>query len=163
MKEVKDNFSKNVDKIYGRIKSALALKTDSSLARTLNILPSSLFEYKRRGTIPWERMFWLCEERNINFHWVITGRGPKYLLPQRTGGKKVMHLDHAPIINMMNFLYETWIDSSAREKIWLEVQFEKCFTSFLKWVKRTEGKEEEGAEGKEMESRKEGTNGTELA
>ena len=150
MKKVKSNFSKNVDKIYGRVKNVLGFKSDSSLATALNISPSSLSEHKKRGTIPWEKMFWLCEERNINFHWVITGEGPKYLLPQETGEGKLIHLEHAPIMNIMNFLYETWINSTDRERVWMEVQFEKCFTNFLGWLKKMEGK-------------KEGTNDTDVA
>ena len=122
----------NVNKIFDRAKEILNLKSDTSLASTLNMTPSSLSERRRRGTIPWKELFAMCEKERINFHWLLTGNGEQYLL----GRENASDPENAALWQMIGFLRETWAKSDSREKIWLEVQFEKCFGDYVSWLKK---------------------------
>lgn len=42
----------------------------------LNMKQSTLSQRKRKNSIPYAELFGLCEEKKINIHWLLTGKGP---------------------------------------------------------------------------------------
>jgi len=58
---------------------------------------------------------------------------------------KVILLEDAPLAAMIAYLKETWKRSTYKEKIWLEIQFCKCFSDFIEWKKMRSEEEEKKA------------------
>ena len=147
MNKVKSK-SMDVNKIFDRMKKTLNLKSDLSLASTLNLRPSALSERRRRGTIPWKELFLVSEKEGINFHWLITGKGPMSL--KKLEAQNLINVETGPLSEIIHFLKDFWDQANDKERIWLEVQFGHCFSEFRFSIK-------------ERHPKKEGTNDTELA
>ena len=65
----------NIFDLFDRLKNIMNLQKDSELANLLNIKQSTLSTYKSRKKIPYDKIFSICENENINFHWLMTGKG----------------------------------------------------------------------------------------
>lgn len=72
--------SQTVKDIIGRLKSALNLKTDTSLAKLLNVKQNTIASWKIRNSIDYHLMFTVCD--NINLNWLLTGEEEKPVQPQ---------------------------------------------------------------------------------
>ena len=68
----------NITDIFERLKSIKNLKKDVDICNYLNISTSTLANYKARGNPPYKILFSICEQDNINFHWLMTGKGEKF-------------------------------------------------------------------------------------
>ena len=67
----------NITDIFERFKSIKGFKKDVDICNYLNISTSTLANYKTRGNPPYKILFSICEQDNINFHWLMTGKGEK--------------------------------------------------------------------------------------
>ncbi len=67
---VKSNFQ-NVNKILDRAKEALGVSLDSDFARKIGILPSTLTNWRKRGTINYPLLIAKCKGTSLD--WLITG------------------------------------------------------------------------------------------
>ena len=63
----------HIENILNRIKQAYTIKSDAELARFLDIKPSTLANWRKRGTINFNLVFTKCE--SISLDWLIFGRG----------------------------------------------------------------------------------------
>jgi len=73
---------------------------------------------------------------HLNFKWLLTGEGEMFLEEQ------VVPVEDAPLVAIISFLRDVWKRGDPKERIWLEIQFSKCFPEFLEWRKKKEEKEE---------------------
>jgi len=69
------NHNINVSDIIERLKQALELDTDVSLAQYFGINPATIIGWKNRNRPNYDLIFSKID--SINFHWLITGKGPK--------------------------------------------------------------------------------------
>ncbi len=64
---------------------------------------------------------------DINLNWLLTGEGEMFL---KKG--EIVDIKDTSLLNIIQFLKDFW--SKASEKVWLEIQFEKCFPEFREWL-----------------------------
>jgi Bacteriophage CI repressor helix-turn-helix domain. len=73
-----------IDHILARIFLVSGCRTQSDLARMLGIRQSSISDAKRRKSIPPEWLLKLLRLTNVHPDWILTGSGPRYMLPSET-------------------------------------------------------------------------------
>lgn len=66
--------------VISRLKKALSLSTDNSLAEYLGVSKATLSNWKSRNTIDFPLMFSKCE--HLSMDWVIMGRGEMQIQKQ---------------------------------------------------------------------------------
>lgn len=67
--------------IWQRFLSSAECHTQAELAIFLGINPSSVASAKRRGSIPDHWLLTLLRKERINPDWILSGQGPRFLLP----------------------------------------------------------------------------------
>lgn len=70
-----------MDATMRRFFEAAGCRTQIELAAFLDIRQSSVSDAKKRRVIPSEWLITLLRQKNINPYWVMTGTGPRFLLP----------------------------------------------------------------------------------
>lgn len=68
------------NEVYDRMYDAVRFKNASALARSLDITPQALSNYKKRGTMPTSAVVKLAALHNLSIDWLLTGKGegPKH-------------------------------------------------------------------------------------
>jgi len=69
----------------------------------------------------------MCKELHISTDWLLTGEGEMH---RTKPSPNEMTLE--PILEWFN---KCWKEADEKHRIWLEVQMEKCFPEYEKWVK----------------------------
>jgi transcriptional regulator with XRE-family HTH domain len=94
----------------------------------------TLQEYLYGKSLPGsENLIKIYTKFSVNLNWLLTGEGEMFLKKS-----EVIDIKDAPLINIIQFLKEFWSKASEKEKIWLEIQFEKCFPDFKEWLTQKE-------------------------
>ena len=78
--------------ILDRIIAVKKLKNDAALARTLNIKPAIISNWRTRGTIPYDTLLTLSQQDGITLDYLINGRGPIYAADSIRGQAYEDHL-----------------------------------------------------------------------
>ena len=73
-----------------RFFEAAGCRTQTELAVFLGIRQSSVSDAKRRRVIPPEWLVTLLRQKNIHPDWVLTGTGPRFLLPMENLGAQAI-------------------------------------------------------------------------
>lgn len=73
------------DEALARVHEAMGTRTQIELAEGLGIRQSSISDAKRRGSIPFMWLVKVAIEKFIHPTWVLTGQGPKFLIPSEDG------------------------------------------------------------------------------
>lgn len=94
---VKSDFH-NVNKIIDRAKDAFGIVHDADFARTIGILPSTLTNWRKRGTINYPLLVSRCQD--INLDWLLTGYGDRI----RSAGKLPESTPENTDISRISFL-----------------------------------------------------------
>lgn len=63
----------NVGIVIERLKSHLGVKTDTDLAKLMNMKQTTLSSWKGRNSFDVNELYAFCVENKINFHWLLTG------------------------------------------------------------------------------------------
>lgn len=66
---------------YRRIKEITDCDSQANLAEYLNCRQSSISDAKKRLRIPADWLLKLWEKTGANPHWILTGKGPQFLVP----------------------------------------------------------------------------------
>ncbi|WP_157039908.1 LexA family transcriptional regulator [Pelobacter propionicus] len=61
-----------IESIIEKLKTALGLKNDTEVAKALESDPRLLGTWKKRGTVPYEKIIKLCIRKNINLQWLFS-------------------------------------------------------------------------------------------
>jgi len=110
----------------------------SELARQMNVKPNTISGWKRRGNIPLNKLIELCEEKELDMHWVITGRHCGMSNKVLENIELTQGADRS-LCFMQQFLCYWWKNASNRQKTWFEVEFERMFgDSYKEWQKKIE-------------------------
>ncbi|MEJ0012899.1 MAG: helix-turn-helix domain-containing protein [Bauldia sp.] len=64
--------------VVDRMKSALALKNDSELARTLGVNPSTVAMWRKRGSVPYEQATKVAAETASSISYLLSGIAPQH-------------------------------------------------------------------------------------
>ena len=73
--------------VFKRIQQVTGVKNQSKLAELLGYHDMTISAAKRRRTIPAAWLVKLLRTHSVNPDWIITGRGPRYLMPDLTRSK----------------------------------------------------------------------------
>ena len=75
------------DKVFARIKQVTGVKNQTELARLMNCGDMCVSSAKKRKAIPAGWLIKLLRTHSVNPDWIITGKGPCYLMPDLTHNK----------------------------------------------------------------------------
>jgi hypothetical protein len=64
------------DIVMNRLKAAVNVGSDRRLAGILGVSDSGYANYKKRGSIPFEKVAMLAISQNVSMDWLLTGTGP---------------------------------------------------------------------------------------
>lgn len=77
---------KTADHVIGRLKEALGISGDSALAAKIGVARSTLANWRRRNSVPYEKCVEVALKERLNLDWVLTGEGPPkkemFVVPQ---------------------------------------------------------------------------------
>jgi len=65
----------SVGAVLERLGKALEAKTDSDLARLLDVNRQTLGSWRTRGSVPYALCVKVAEEKGLSLDWLLTGRG----------------------------------------------------------------------------------------
>lgn len=63
------------NEVYDRMYDAVRFKNASALARSLDITPQALSNYKKRGSMPTGVVVKFAALHNLSIDWLLTGKG----------------------------------------------------------------------------------------
>lgn len=79
-KRVVDNPSGNeLNAILGRLKQLENVKSDKDLAGALRVAPGTISAWRKRNSVPYEKVAGYGREKGISLEWLVNGKGPIYL------------------------------------------------------------------------------------
>lgn len=88
-----------------RSKIAIGVKSDSDLARWLDVAQSVVAGYKRRNTVPLEQCIKIAEKTGVSLDWLILGRGEQNAAqPQTTTHKSKLDSDETMLLTGWQYL-----------------------------------------------------------
>ena len=67
-------FDCSADAVLDRLKDCLELATDMALAARLGSDRANLSKWRRRNSVPYDRIVTLCVSVGIDLDWILTGR-----------------------------------------------------------------------------------------
>ncbi len=62
--------------ILDRVGDVTRRRSNSDLAAALGSNPTTVSNWKTRGTIPWETLYRFAHENGVSFEWLLSGAGP---------------------------------------------------------------------------------------
>lgn len=65
---------RNLSEIINRIKQKFELKSDTQVAKLLNVEQNTLSSWKKRDKIPYEKLDELALNNNISIEWILSGK-----------------------------------------------------------------------------------------
>lgn len=74
----------------------------------------------------------LTEKTGINIHWLLTGEGNIFI--SENENKKLIDVKDIPKENIKEWIDNFWRTATDKEKSWLEIEFERTFPEYLKWI-----------------------------
>lgn len=69
------------DAAYARMCESSGVKTQTALSAHLGIRQSSISDARKRNAVPAAWLLTLLSRERVNPGWILTGEGPKYLVP----------------------------------------------------------------------------------
>ena len=128
------------------------------VARFLDVSPVTVSRWLAGKRMPnWHTLYKICLNWNISPTYIVIGKGnPVFLLPLERRTEEFAHLtgkgetflkeqgglvEDAPLVAIISFLRNVWKRGDPKERVWLEIQFSKCFPDFVEWRRM---REEEG-------------------
>ncbi len=78
-----------MNEAFKRVFEAAACRTQVELADVLDIRQSSISDAKRRNSIPSEWLLKILRFKRINPEWILTGEGPRYLVPSDAAARDI--------------------------------------------------------------------------
>lgn len=67
--------------ILDRLRLALRLSTDTALAAKFGVKQNTVANWRKRNSVPWERVLDTAAENHLNLNWLLIGEGPRYVPP----------------------------------------------------------------------------------
>ncbi len=88
---------RTINEILDKIIEFKGLKNDTALAKLLNVKPTTVSNWRKRSTVPYDLIVSLCEEEGLSLNWLLTGQvATKHAGTEEKSRKKdLSHLEHA--------------------------------------------------------------------
>ena len=67
----------NITHIIDRLKKLKGFKSDTDVARALDMKRTALSSHKTRDSIPFPNLYAFCNTEGVSLDWLLTGEGPK--------------------------------------------------------------------------------------
>ena len=81
--------------VFERFKTVMNFDYDDQIAGLIGLKKASISSYRIRNKIPFEGLFSVCELNNINFRWLLTGKGKMFISSDE---QKEFNIDDQTII-----------------------------------------------------------------
>ncbi len=79
---MKKHYLLNFNEISKRFFSLFSNLDRSGLAGTFEVTPSSISEWRNnKKKIPWDKLIYAVQAKNVTWDWLLEGREPKYREP----------------------------------------------------------------------------------
>ena len=72
---VKPSGGISFDVVMHRVASLLGISSDSDVARALKVTPQTFSTWKRRGTVPYEKLAFFAADNDVSLDYLIPGKG----------------------------------------------------------------------------------------
>lgn len=82
----------NVAEIIEKIRVLKKLKSESDVAKLLEIPRQNLSSFKIRNKPPFDQLVNFCERENVSLDWLLLGRGSEKPLPENMGTSAIDEL-----------------------------------------------------------------------
>ncbi len=129
-----DVFRKEIGERLKVVRKTLDL-SQKEMADRLGIATST-YQYYERGErdVPAYLIYRLAALFEVSPVWLLTGKGRSFLSAERPSPES------KPLEAILSFIRKIWEKGDERERIWFEIQFEKCFPEFATWKRILEEK-----------------------
>ncbi|SMC69484.1 Bacteriophage CI repressor helix-turn-helix domain-containing protein [Desulfocicer vacuolatum DSM 3385] len=107
----------HVHNILMRVKLILNLKTDAELAKILEIKPTTISAWKRRGNIDLNKIITLCNPMNVSMDWLLYGKGEECIPAANDPTEKIIKM----LESMTDEQRRDVLKYVEKEKLWEEV------------------------------------------
>lgn len=89
-----------------RMKSAAGLRSDTDLAKTLNITPQAVSNFKNKGEIPTDLVIQFAVKYKVSVDWLLTGEGEI----QRGGKQPFMAAEETVAYNVKDMVIQEIVE-----------------------------------------------------
>lgn len=70
---------KSIIDIINRIKKIENVNSEYALSKIFNKNQGTITNWKKRNIVPYELLYKYCDERNISFNWLLSGKGNQFI------------------------------------------------------------------------------------
>jgi hypothetical protein len=67
----------SITAILERVGDVTRRRSNMDIAADLNCAPTTVSNWKGRGSIPWEQLYRFAHEHDVRFEWLLSGMGPR--------------------------------------------------------------------------------------
>jgi transcriptional regulator with XRE-family HTH domain len=115
--------------------------TQSEFAIVLETSAGFISDIESGNKIPGSELLKsLLRKFQVNINWILTGDGDIFISEEEN--KKLIDSKDIPKENIKEWIDNFWRNATDKEKSWLEIEFERTFPEYYKWIqeKTTEQK-----------------------
>jgi transcriptional regulator with XRE-family HTH domain len=69
-------MSGTIDDVLNRLKEAMNIDRDANLAEAIGVSRQVLSTWRKRGTVPYEKLCEVAREKRLSLDWLLLGRAP---------------------------------------------------------------------------------------
>jgi hypothetical protein len=126
------NSEQRFTEVCGRIKKALNLETDSALAAVLGLKTNTFANRKKDGSLPFDQIEKLADSENLSLDFIFWGKGPR--IESAADNSQPPNVETLALIH--EWLAHWWEHSADDERVWLNVQLQRCVPEYRDWLER---------------------------
>jgi len=135
------DFNVDLKKIGFRLSTVRGRLKQTEFARELGINLTTYRNYEEGRNIPLEFIIYLHKKCNISLNWLLTGEGRMEHDPIDPG--QVVSRKDIPLYMITSYIKHIWTVGFDKERNWFEVEFERHFPEYTKWVEKKEREKKE--------------------
>lgn len=143
MSEASSNFTNretvelDYETIMKRLRTLIRADSEIELARALGLSSSGLANQKRRGIVPWDRVVELAVSRNMSLDELVFREMHAVREQQQGYVRRVVEAEPIdPVLSdIQAWIRAWWVKATGEERIWFQVQLNRCFPERVAWGK----------------------------
>lgn len=138
MSRKKINIMQNISQILNLIKELKGFKKDIELAKFFGVGASTISTWKKRGTIPYQELFSICEEEDWDYQKILTGEQKKTIYKMDDKDVEVVRERRSPYLKHEKNVLLNMASQILNSNINHSVTFASNIRHFYKAIKKDE-------------------------